>query len=227
MVMFSSGSSRQLRPSSQPLSTVAHRASASASAAVDRQPAPSIAITNRDPPVRPMRAAGTPAAARRVEHRVSRVGLDADDRRATPIRRTASPPADRRRRRKPPTGHRRRRRCRRCRSNIRPAPRPSRPRRNRAPIEQASRRQFRPAAAAARARAPDRAPAASPRSRPCTVFRYSLPPSSPRFSPSSTMSSPGCGKHARAHAARVLEHTDDADDGRRQDRPGRPSRCRG
>ena len=90
------------------------------------------------PPVRPMRAAGTPAAARRRQHRAAFARVDADDdarRRLAEERRRQS---DRRRRRTARRRNRRRpRRCRRCRSSTPPASPRSRLRRNRAPIESA------------------------------------------------------------------------------------------
>ena len=96
-----------------------------------------------------------------------------------------------------------RRRGRRCRSSTRPARRPGRPPSSRAPSAAA------PSATASTSRRCSRAlgrrgraPAAAPRIRPCTAFRYSLPPSSPRFSPSSTTASPSARERAAADRAR-------------------------
>ena len=90
-----------------------------------------------------------------------------------------------------------------------------------------SSRQRRPAAAAARARASRSSAGGTPRTRPCTTFRYSLPPSSPRPSPSRMTTSPVRWKRRAEHAIGVLEQPDDADAPASGRSPGRRSRCRG
>ena len=175
----------------------------------------------------PRRHAGArPRARSTVGHVVGRHRDDDARRRLAEQRRgvvQAAAPRDRRRRRSTP-----RRRCRRCRSSTRRAStaRPpseqscaDRTSRSSASVDQQrlqralgleiERRRHR--------RAPDRA----------STFRYSLPPSSPRPSPSSTIASPAAWKRRLTHAIGVLEQPDDADDRRRIDRACRRSRCRG
>ena len=58
----------------------------------------------------------------------------------------------------------------------------------------------------------------TPRTMPCTTFRYSLPPSSPRLSPSRTIASPAVLERARHARDGVLDQADDAEHRRRIDR---------
>ena len=176
--------------------------------------------------------AGTPAAAARAQHVGSRRPARPRRRRATPTRRTA--PRRRRARPAPPTTA---------------APARRHVGADAAGVEAALGQRHREPAVGAVVRRPHQAVgrAASTSSccsarsrveierrrrrrarRPCTTFRYSLPPSSPRSSPSRTMASPARpGTRASATRRRVLEQPDDADDRRRIDRACRRSRCRG
>ena len=121
----------------------------------------------------------------------------------------------------------RRARCRRCRSSTRRASPRCRRRSNRA--RSAAARRPRPpvtsfSSAASRARS---SAGASPRTSPWTAFRYSLPPSSPRSSPSRITASP-LPWNARVSTRDASSiSADDADDRRRVDRACRRSRCRG
>ena len=120
-----------------------------------------------------------------------------------------------------------RRRCRPCRSSTRRASPPGRRPSSRARIESAARRRASTSSCCSARSASRSSAGGTPRTRSCTTFRYSLPPSSPRPSPSSTMTSPAPWKRRPTHAVGVLEQADDADHRRRIDRACRRSRCRG
>ena len=72
------------------------------------------------------------------------------------------------------------------------------------------------------------APAARPAPGRGSIFRYSLPPSSPTFVARAARSRRRRRLNVRASdARRILDQPDDADDRRRDRSPGRRSRCRG
>ena len=155
---------------------------------IDRRSAPPTAIRSRLPPVWPMTRAGTPAAAARCQHlgHVVRRRRDDDARRRFAEQRGRVVHAriaatDRRVDRRP------RRRCRRCRSSIRRASPPGRRPSSRAPTESAARPPASTSSACSARSASRSSAGGTPRTRSCTTFRYSLPPSSPRPSPSSTI----------------------------------------
>ena len=170
--------------------------------------APPTAMRSRLPPVCPITRAGTPRRRRALQHLAVTSRARPRRRRATPTRRTAPPRRSIAASRatldavdrhlgadaagvEAALGERHRQAA--VRAVVR---RPDQPL-----VRPASR-----AAPAARARPSRSSAGGTPRTRPCTTFRYSLPPSSPRPSPSSTMTSPAAWKRrvdARGRRARA------------------------
>ena len=203
--------------------------SASSTDTIDRRSSPATAIRSRLPPVWPMTRAGTPAAAacRSTAVDVARATTDTTTREADSPNSAAAIVDARGRATLDRFDRRLRRRCRRCRSSIRRASPPGRRPSSRAPSGSAARRRASTSSACSARSASRSSAGGTPRTRSCTTFRYSLPPSSPRPSPSSTIDVAGLLEPPRQHAVGMLEQADDADDRRRIDRACRRSRCRG
>ena len=171
-----------------------------------RRPAPACrrcATVIREPPVVPMTTAGTPCSAASCSSAVRSVWRDAHDDARGRLAEERRRDADERRgvASRVPPARPRRGRCPPCRTRTRPASPPGRRRSSRAPTG-AGRVPPPVVSSAISARSRSRSSAGgTPLTSPWTTFRYSLPPSSPRFSPSRTIASPASRNVRLTHAA--------------------------